>query len=172
MGYATTDDVLARAGRVGGTFTVAGRRPNLEDVAQLVDDVAAEIDVEIRARGFDPAALDDATAAALRDINAYGALARALAGVDPSDRPDNLDALIKRAEKVWSSDPGSDKRGDALAQVLAVLAAGAGGEAVAVSAGSLWDDEPDYGTPLQQRQETLELGYTNLGPGFRRGMTF
>lgn len=172
MGYATTDDVLARAGRVGGTFSVAGRRPNLEDVAQLLDDVAAEINVEIRARGFDPAGLDANTAAALRDINAYGALARALAGVDPSDRPDNLDALIKRAEKVWSSDPSSDRRGDALAQVLAVLSAGAGGAAVTVSAGSLWTDEPDYGSVAQQRSEGLELADTNLGPGFRRGMSF
>lgn len=146
MAYATNDDVLLRAGRVGGAFSVAGRRPTLADITTLLTDVSAEIDVEIRRRGYDPAALDATATAALKDVAAYGALARALAAVDPSSRPDNVDKLIERAESVWSSDPNTDKRGNQLTAVLMLLEAGRGGGGSGTSAGSFWDEEPLYPT--------------------------
>jgi hypothetical protein len=59
VAYANTDDVLLRAGRVAGMFTVAGRRPNLADVEKLIDDVSSEIDVEIRTRGYDRGVVPD-----------------------------------------------------------------------------------------------------------------
>lgn len=144
MSYATPDDVLLRAGRVGGAFTVAGRRPNLADLDTLLANVSAEIDVEIRQRGYDPAALDQTTTDALTDVAAYGALARALPAIDPSSRPDNVDKLIEIAEGVWSSTPG--KRGNQLASILLLLEAGRGGGGPGTSAGSFWDEEPDYPT--------------------------
>lgn len=140
MAYAVRDDVLARAGRVAGAFSIAGKRPNLADIDAFIADVTAEIDVEIRRRGFDPALLDAEVVVALRDIAAYGALAKALAGIDPSDRPDNLDNLVAKAESVWSSDASSGRRSAQIASIVGIIEAGVGGGGTGPSAGSLWDD--------------------------------
>lgn len=138
--YANQDDVLARAGRVAGAFSVAGKRPNLADIDEFLLDVTAEINVEIRRHGFDPNGLDAEVVTALRDVAAYGALAKALAGVDPSDRPDNLDNLVAKAEAVWSSDANSSRRSAQISSIIGIIEAGVGGGGTGPSAGSLWDD--------------------------------
>ena len=165
--YAVADDVLLRAGRVAGAFTVTGKRPNLADISSLLTDVSAEIDVEIRAQGYDPALLDTATTGALKDIAAYGVLARALAAIDPSDRPDNVKSLIDRAESVWSSDPSSDRRGATLSRILLLLEAGAGGGGAGSSAGSFWDEEELY--PTEGDFAVARLNPLQA-PDFARGM--
>src|SRR2546425_643783 len=102
MAYANTDDVLARAGRVQGIFTVAGKRPNLADLDKFLDDTTAEIDAAVRARGFDPASFETATSEAFRDLNAYGALARGLSAIPnaPAD-------LLAEARSVWEAAMGT-----------------------------------------------------------------
>lgn len=165
--YANQDDVLARAGRIGGAFSVAGRRPSLADIDEFLLDVTAEINVEIRRHGFDPAALDAEVVTALRDIAAYGALAKALAGVDPSSRPDNLENLVKKAEGVWSSDASSSRRSAQIQSIIGIIEAGVGGGGTGPSAGSLWDDS-DLAEALRSFPETITDSVLEDAPVFTR----
>lgn len=169
--YATTDDVLARAGRVGSAFTVAGRRPNLADVAAFLTAVSVEVDEAIRARGFDPALLDTNAKAALLDLVAYGALSRALRAL--GDRSPEVLSVLAEADAVWTSAMGDTTTAgsirDGTFPVIAALEAGAAGGGPVVSAGSFWTDEPTYGTPAAAQAEWSALRGTNLAPGFSRG---
>jgi hypothetical protein len=168
VSYATTDDVLARAGRVQGIFTVASKRPNLADLAKLLDDTAADINAAVRARGFDPDLFDQDTSDAFRDLNAYGALARGLAAIQnpPS-------ALLAEARGVWEAAMGTpqDPGGTIAAgtfPAIAMLEAGAGGGGAGATAGSLWTDEPTYGSIAGVISEANQLRDTNLAPEFSR----
>jgi hypothetical protein len=169
--YASQDDVLARAGRVGGAFSVPGRQPTLADVDAFLVAVSAEIDEAIRARGFDPASLDSNAKAALLDLAAYGALARALRAL--GDRSPEVLQILVEADAVWASAMGDTKApgsiSDGTFPVIAALLAGAAGGGAVSSAGSFWGDETDYGRPDQARAEANELWGTNLAPGFSRG---
>jgi hypothetical protein len=167
VAYCEFADVTARAGRFGGVFTVAGKKPDQADVEAIITDVAAEIDAAILSRGFDPAAMDAGISAAFKDVNAYGALARALPAATTGEEADKL---LKQAQAFWA---------DALAAILdgsfpaiRALVAGEGGGGATTPAGNFWDDEPDYGSYASQLEEWLELRCTNLAPTFQRGQSF
>jgi hypothetical protein len=87
------------------------RQPNLADVDAFLVAVSDEIDEAIRARGFDPASLDTNAKAALLDLAAYGALARALRAL--GDRSPEVLQILVEADAVWSSAMGDtkDRRG-------------------------------------------------------------
>lgn len=175
--YATQDDVLGRAGRVGGAFSVAGRRPNLSDVDAYLTAVSAEIDEAFRARGFDPSRIDANAVAALKDLAAYGALARALRAL--GDRSPEVQQILVEADMVWTSAMGDPKatRAEAIAgsirngthPVVLALEAGIAGGGAVVSAGNFWDDESQYGSRAAALVEFDRLWGTNLAPGFSRG---
>lgn len=148
MAYAAFPDVEARAGRFAGVFTIAGKHPDQSDIEAYLDELSAQVDAAIEARGYDPALIDQRAQDALRDLVAYGALARGLRGVS-GDR--ELDQLRDYAQKVWGQamgDPASNttagQQGSIAAgshPVIVNLEAGAGGVA-GTSAGSYWDDRP------------------------------
>ena len=158
MVYASFADVVARAGRVAGAFSVSGKHPNEQDIEIMLADCSALVDAAIRSRGFDPASLDSSVEEALRDLVAYGALTRALAGIDPG--APGLSSLVTRADAIWSGGIAAIMAGTHSA--LMELEAGSSGP----SAGALWTDDPTYGqhvTP-EQRRELNE----DFAPGFAR----
>lgn len=158
MAYADFADVQARAGRFAPIFEVSGKRPDQADVEQLIVDCAAEIDAAITAAGFSPSSLDSAGKAALRDVNAYGALARGLIAADPGAEADDL---LARALQVW--DAGMLALKDGSFSSLAVLISTGG-----PGAGDFWTEEPSYGTPAQLEGEAAALAETNLAPAFSK----
>lgn len=167
--YAGFGDVQARAGRMAGSLSVAGQHPNQTDVEQFLADTAAEIDAAIRARGFDPASIDDTTKQAFRDLNAYGALYRAMAAMS-NPPPD----LISEARSIWEAAMGTpqDPRGTIARgtfPAIAVLEAGGGGGGAGASAGALWTEEPNYGTVAWAESEYWRLRGTNFAPTVTRG---
>jgi hypothetical protein len=137
IAYATYADVKSRAGRIASAFEQAGKHPDSNDIAQFLVDVDSEIDAALRGRGFDPTTLDAATVAAFKDPAAYGALARALAGLTgaPAD-------LVATANKIWTEAILAIENGTFPA--LRQLAASTAGD----NAGSFWTDEPGYGMGL------------------------
>jgi hypothetical protein len=169
--YATRDDVLLRAGRIGPAFSVAGKRPNLTDIDALVSQLSDEVDEAVRARGFDPAALDANAKTALLDVVAYGALARAVRAL--GDQSPEVQQILVEADAVWSSAMGDGTTAGTIAggtfPAIAALLAGAAGGGTVVSAGSFWEDEPDYGRPAAVQREYNTLWGTNLAPGVSKG---
>lgn len=159
MSYATFADVQARAGRASRVFEVEGKHPNQADIEAILDDVSALIDTAIRSRGFDPAAMAVSVSDALRDLAAYGALARGLAAADPSGRPGLMSGL-SRAETIWTSGINAIFAGT-YGPILELEAGGTG-----TSAGSLGIDDPSYGQHLSP-QERIELN-ADFAPGFAR----
>lgn len=179
MAYATNDDVLARAGRIGAAFQVDGKRPSLDDIDGFLDDLTADVDDAIKGHGFDPSQLDAQSQKVLLDLVAYGALARAVRGLN--DASPQVKQVQVEADAVWTSamgDPasrqpdaimGSMRRGDH--PVIRALQSGEAG-GVPIEAGSFWEDEPDYGRPYERLNEYWQLRGTNLAPGFSRGQHF
>ncbi|HLE98970.1 MAG TPA: hypothetical protein VI540_03660 [Gaiellaceae bacterium] len=159
--YATFADVEARAGRYAPLFSVAGKQPDETTIEKLLVDVEAEINAAIAARGISTPVTDAAAKAALLDVTAYGALARALIGV-PGD--DGLEELQKYAQAVWLAALAAIAKGTFPA-VAALESAGAG-----ASAGDFWEENPDYGTPEQVQAEALTLT-PSLAPGFAKGQS-
>jgi hypothetical protein len=170
MPYAVNDDVLLRAGRVAGIFSVAGKRPNISDIDKLLADVSNEIDAEFRARGYDPALFDQSVKDALKDLAAYGALYRAVSAADPSGSVQNLRNVADTAREVWESAMGTPSAEGSIAKgtfsVVRQLEAGRGGGGPGTSAGSFFDEEPLYPTDsdfVEGRQQPLQA------PEFARG---
>ncbi|MDQ5821226.1 MAG: hypothetical protein M3540_07295 [Actinomycetota bacterium] len=161
--YATTDDVLARAGRLAPSFSITGERPDENDLAGLVDDVSSEISVALRGRGYDPAALDAETKDSFRDLAAYGVLARAYAGL-PSDRVTK--AAQDDAVRIWERGFGQIQDGSFPAVALLEAGVGGGGH----RAGDFWLEEPTYGSVASVQGEVAALRDTNLAPAFERDM--
>lgn len=177
--YATFANVSARAGRYSGAFGAAGGapKPNENEITQLLADLAAQVDVALRARGYDPAALDATVKLALKDVVAYGALARALQSIP--DSSDEIRELEEYASKVWGSAMGDPTSNTAAGQKGSIAAgthpaiaaleagqAGGGGQ----TAGSLWDDEPDFGSTAQVEAERLTLT-AELAPTFAKSQS-
>jgi hypothetical protein len=159
MAYAAFEDVKARAGRVAGAFSVSGKHPNQSDIEVILADCSAMVDSAIRSRGFDPDALSQGVADALKDLVAYGALSRGLAAIDPTGRP-GLSALKDTADAIWAAGLLAIENGTH--EALLELEAGTTGP----SAGALWTDDPDYGQHVTP-SERLELN-EDFAPGFAR----
>lgn len=165
MAYASFDDVISRAGRFAGVFQVDGKHPDQTDIEAFLDDTAELVDAAISAAGFTPSAMTSDAKAALVDLNAYGALVRALSAANMGSQ---AAALLAEASSVWDLAMGAD--GSIAAgthPVIALLQAGGGGP----SAGDLWSDDPTYGSELGLLAEADQLADTNLAPSFRRGQT-
>jgi len=176
--YATLTDVQARAGRFAGAIAAGGgARPNETDVTTLLADLAAQVDVALSARGYDPAALDATVKLALKDVVAYGALARAFTGI--ADSGDELEELVAYANKVWGAalgDPESKTAGGQKGSIasgthpaIAALEAGRAG-AGGQSAGDFWSDEPTFGSEAQVEAERLTLT-AELAPVFSKSQS-
>jgi hypothetical protein len=179
VAYATAAEVLARLGRYDGLIAPVNspKHPNEDDVAAILVDVSAEVDLALSASGWDPATLDATAKAGLKDLASYGAISRILAGV-PSDK--DLDKLADYAGKVWMSalgDPAATEK-TAIAgslragshPVIAALEAGRAGGGAGANAGDFWSDEPDYGT-IGQIESELGTLTPSTAPWFRKGMT-
>ncbi len=154
--YATFKDVETRAGRFKSLFSVAGKEPDEESIETLLENVSAELDSAITARGHDPAALSAPQKAAIVDVTAYGALARALASVPGDD----VQELREYAEGVWRIAYAALMGGTHV--LIVSLESGSGG-----SAGSFWEAEPEYDP---DSAEELALS-DSLSPGFAKGMS-
>jgi hypothetical protein len=166
MAYAETTDVTARAGRLAAAFELDDAVVDEDAIAGFLADCAAEIDAAISARGIDPSALSEEAGAALTDLNAYGALARALVALVPGSRGANAQSLLEYAQKVWED--GMAQIRDGTHPVIAMIEAGEAGASVP-GAGCLWTDEPNYGSAAGLEAERVQLEDTNLQVEFRRG---
>lgn len=177
--YADFTDVQARAGRYSGAFGAAGGdpKPNENQIVQILADLAAQVDVALRARGYDPAALDATVKLALKDVVSYGALARALQSIP--DSSDEIRELEEYASKVWWSAMGDPTSNTAAGQKGAIAAgthpaiaaleagqAGAGGQ----TAGDFWSDEPGFGSDAQVAAESATLN-AELAPTFAKSQS-
>jgi hypothetical protein len=156
--YATFEDVTTRAGRYGSLFSVAGKEPDEETIEDLLTNVSDELAAAISARGHDAANLSATEKAALVDVTAYGALARALAGV-PGDS--GLDELKAYATALWTTGLAGIATGTHA--LIALLESGGGG----ASAGSFWEDEPGY-DPEGAEETALS---DSLAPTFAKGQS-
>lgn len=185
MIYAAQGDVLARAGRFAGLFSVVGKRPNLADLDDLLEQVSAEIDVEIQAHGYDPASLDADLVTALTDVAAWAVLVRALPEASPGDNA--TEPTIERGVAILNAS-GFKSLAEGGVNVLeamgaiAALEAGSAGGGPGTSAGSLWDDLPEETLWSRLRRGDVvvasmgDFGTTvdaeeARGPQFHRGMS-
>lgn len=172
MALATFTDVETRAGRYAPVFSQVGKHPDQADIEALLADLETEVNAAIESHGVDPAALDTGAKAALRDLIAYGALARALESVPGRE----LDELRSYARSVWAAamgDPTASSR-EGLAgsirlgtyPVIADIEAGQAGVS-ASSAGDFWSENPDFGSPAQVQSELRTL-QPSLAPTFAK----
>lgn len=148
MSYADVSDVLSRAGRFAGAFQVPGKRPDEADLGQYLDQVSSAIDAKIRARGFDPGALNDEIEQALLDVNAWAVLIRALPSALVGDNA--ADDLIAQAKAIVSA-AGFEELAAGTAEIFTLLEtveAGQAGGGPGAGAGSFWDD---IGEPVEER---------------------
>lgn len=139
--YAVRDDVLARAGRFSGVFSVAGKRPNLADLDAFLEDVSAIIDAEIRARGFDPASLTPELQRSLKDVNAWAVIVRALPEAAPGD--DEIEPIVEQGRGILEAAGFPSLAASGSTDVFAALEAleaGEGGGGVGAVAGSYVGD--------------------------------
>jgi hypothetical protein len=179
MAYADVADVKARLGRYAGVLAAAGspQHPNEDDATEFLANVTAEINAAIESRGFDPDTLSANSITALKDLAAFGAIARILAGVPPDD---DLAKIHEYARKVWGAamgDPtafaleairGSFRMGSH--PVIADLESGSGAGAPGASAGDFWSENLGYGSPAQIRA-AAEASWPSTAPTFEKGMS-
>ena len=173
MAYATFQQVSARAGRFAAIFAVAGKRPDQADVQAFLDECAAEIDAALASRGFTVPATG-ASASALVDLNAYGALARALASITGPEVED----LRAFARKMWGAALG-DPRAVTREAILGSIRSGAHPVVALLegmqgttspTAGNFWDDEPEYGSLTSRSNEAASLS-PGHAPVFAKAQT-
>lgn len=178
MAYASFSDVVARAGRFAGGLTVAGKHPDQADVEKMLADVAGEIDAAIIAAGFALTGLNDTVKAALVDLNAAGALARALPATNPG--PAAADVIADAAKTFQDGILAIINRS---LPAIAALEGGLGGE-LGPGGGSFFDDplEPD---PFDLTADSPIAGFSwwrgaprsswpwwwNRGPTVRKGQS-
>lgn len=169
--YAVLDDVLARVGRLGRAFSIAGQRPNQADITNFLDELSTEVDEAIRSRGFDPAGIDANAKKSLLDLVAYGAAARALRAL--GDRSPEVLQVLVEADAVWGAAMGDGTSAgsifDGTHPLFTALDAGAAGGGAVVSASSFWESESNYGRYESAIAEYWALRGTNIGPSTSKG---
>lgn len=143
MAYADLAAVKARAGALSRAWT-ANSTPSNADITTFLDDVAAELDAYLTARGLAPPAPGSAAANALRNVNAYGALVMALEatypeGAGPASASKEIDDARKQYDKAVEAIIAGKHPAVGLLEATT---------ASAPSASSLWSKEPGYGLPL------------------------
>lgn len=166
MAYAALADVQARAGALSNAWT-AGSKPSTGDITQFTVDIAAEIDGYLGARGLTtPAA--GAAAAALKGVNADGALVLALEatypeGAGPASASKEIDVARGRY------DAAMKELLDGTHAAVVLLEAGN----VNSRASSFWENEPLYGIfPFDPRLDPLAPDANpNTAPTVARGMS-
>lgn len=163
MAYSDLAAVKARAGALSNAWTNVSK-PSETDIAGFLDDVAAEIDALLEARGLTPPAPGSAAANALRGINADGALLLALEatypeGSGPSSAGKILDTVRSRYEDAVSA------LVEGKLAAIALLEAGS----AAPSASNFFSNEPEYGTVTPARPEDRNVW---IAPGVGRNQPF
>jgi hypothetical protein len=147
--YASLSDVQARAGALQNAWAV-GSKPSTGDIVQMLADVAAEIDAYIGARGLTTPAVGPA-AAALKNVNADGALVLALEatypeGKGPASASEQIDVVRARYDATMVA------LADGSHPAVMLLESGN----VASRASSFWENEPLYGIfPFDPRLDPL-----------------
>lgn len=137
MAYADLAALKARAGALANAWT-ATSNPDDDQVSGFLDDVAAEIDALLVARGATPPVAGTAGAGALRNINADGALLLALEATYPEGSgPSSASSLIDTVRARWE-----EARGELLAGTLPALALLESASS-APHASSFWENEGD-----------------------------
>lgn len=158
MAYADLASLKARAGALANAWT-ATSNPDDEQVSGFLDDVAAEIDALLVARGATPPPDGTAGADALRNINADGALLLALEATYPEGSgPSSASALIDTVRARFDQ-----ARGELLDGTLPALALLESASS-APHASSFWANESDsFGTTsVQDSRDTNR--YVSAGP--------
>lgn len=161
--YADLAAVKARAGVLANSWSAA-TTPSNTDISGFLDDVAAEIDALLTARGYTPPVAGSAAAKALKGINADGALVLALEatfpeGSGPSSAGKPLDEARARYENAY------DALLDGSLPALALLAS----SGAAPSASNFFSNEPEYGTVTPTRLEDTNAW---ISPGVGRNQPF
>lgn len=165
MAYADLASVKARAGALAGGWTDTSRPAN-DDIEAFIEDVAAELDALIAARGYALPAADSAAALALRGVNADGALVLALEATYPeSSGPGAAVKTIDDARARYENARAQIEEG--VFSAFALLESGS----AAPSASSFWQSEGDsFGTQSTPDPRDANA-FTSAGP-VGRGQRF
>lgn len=103
MAYAARSDVLARAGKFASAWS-ATTSPSLTDIDGFITDIAAVLNVAIAQHGITTPVTDPTAVAALKGINADGALLLALEPTFPGDTgPSAAQDFIERIETRYTA---------------------------------------------------------------------
>lgn len=138
MAYATSADVVARAGALSAAWTDTSI-PSLDDLDTFCSDVAAEIDGYLGGRGLTTPA-EGAAAAALKSVNADGALVLGLTASYPEGAgPASASKVIDDAQARYEA--AKEAIADGTHPAVTLLEAGNVGN----RASSFWENEPLYG---------------------------
>ncbi len=138
MAYASIASVKSRAGALSRSWTDTSQ-PSNPDLEVFLDDVAAEIDGYLQARGLTPPVAGSAAANALRGVNADGGLVLALEATFPEGTDKTIENARSRYEKTVQAIVEGTHPAVALLEATT---------AVAPSESNLWSKEPGYGLPL------------------------
>lgn len=166
MAYAALTDVQARAGALAAAWTSTSN-PSTTQINGFLDDIAAEIDAALAGRSLAAPDTGTTAAAALKNVNALGALVLALKATYPEGSgPGSASKAIDDAKAEYDS---------LFAQIVdgthpAVSALSAG--AVNTRASSFWEQEPLYGIfPSDPDELTVWSPDANpaIKPTIRRG---
>lgn len=158
--YAEPLDVYARAGRLRDAFG-QNDAPGEPEIQGFLDDVAGELDALISSHGVSVPVVDATATAALRGVNADGALVLALPAAFPSGSTEPAERLLEAVRGRYEAALAqlSDGTFPALAQIVST-------SGVASAASSLWTDEAGY-----DWNKTAEAvaGNASLLPAIERG---
>lgn len=161
MAYADAGDVKARAGRLQAAWGAA-TTPSDTQLDGFCTDVAAEIDALLTGRGLTAPATGGA-AAALKGLNADGALVLALEATFPDeDGPGSAKGILQAARARAAA--GMQALAEGRHPAARLLEAS--GDAPAAS--DFWSDEPTYGQDVTAAERAALNPY--LQPEFERGM--
>jgi cell division protein ZapA (FtsZ GTPase activity inhibitor) len=166
VSYATVDDVQARAGRARIALSQA-HAPDNTEIERFLEDVAAELDAKMSALGADVPTTNAVVVAALRGVNADGALILALDATYPSSQSDKaVDRLLDRTERRYRAAMDQIEAGTWPAIQVIVE----GGEGAETAAADFWSNDPTYGLSTRSLERWSHTKDTL--PGVEKGMSF